>query len=256
MYVAHWLVCGHVSPHTTMPVNITVYKYAMLHNNASNLLSMSVQAICQNFLETLRVLPIFLSELFAHLFLHLWPPNMWLFWPLSTCEMLCEPGGPIKHENALFSAWRPPPENEGSRKDDSIIALQHLILAWRAAFWERFHSSLISPLETGWLIGWMSSFLPKRDSRASPATCSSLCGALPGSFKRTSLVFLSSFNECWNILMTFSVMCDVLTFLTKWLWTRMHSQPKSPEVLAGSIFMWGGAEGFIFCCLDDHVVPF
>lgn len=136
------------------------------------------------------------------------------------------------------------------------VALQHLISAWRAAFWERFHSSLISPQETGWLIGWMSSFLPKRDSRASPATRSSLRGALPGSFKRTSLVFLSSFNECWNILMTFSVMCDVLTFLTKWLWTHMHSQPKSPEVLAGSIFMWGGAEGFIFCCLDDHVVPF
>lgn len=38
------------------------------------------------------------------------------------------------------------------------VAYQRLTSAWRVAFRGRFHGSLISPLETGWLIGWKSSF--------------------------------------------------------------------------------------------------
>lgn len=81
----------HVSHQMTLQTTHNhLYKDATPHTNTSNLLSTSVQAICQNLLEPLRALPACLSELFAHLFLHLWPPNMWLFWPLSTCERLCE----------------------------------------------------------------------------------------------------------------------------------------------------------------------
>lgn len=195
------------SVHTTMPLNIKMYKYATPHTNY--LLSMSIQAICQNFLETLRVLPICLSELFAHLFLHLWPANMWHFWALSTCEMLCEPRGPIKHENALFSAWWPPPESEGSQKDDSIsgIAASHLGM-------EGCIQRTFSHLTTGdWLLDRVDAeCLPKSTSRASPAPHSSLPrGACEAASKEEVwCAWALSINTgvyLWHLLIIWKIVC-------------------------------------------------
>lgn len=75
------------------------------------------------------------------------------------------------------------------------VALQRLTLAWRVAFRGR---SLISLLETGCLIGWMSSVY-----QSQPVGRRQLHTLLRGSFERGSLVCLSSFNQCWSILMTF-----------------------------------------------------
>lgn len=175
--------------------------------------------------------PIASQKLFAHLFLHLWPPNAWLFWALSTCEMLCEPRGPIKHENARVFSLMASSRERGIPKG-------------RFHQW-RFRGSLISSLETGWLIGWRSSVYQSLTVGSHQLHTLLLwshrepCGACQAAWKEeiwcagapsiNAGIFLWHFQLCGKLCVS-----DVLTFLIKWLWTFRHSQSKSPEVWARS----------------------
>lgn len=142
-----------------------------------------------------------LRSIFAHLFLHLWPPNMWLFWPLSTCDALWA-RGPNQAWKCCFQLEGLLQRARDPKRTIPSVALQ---LAFTSVAF-----SLISPLEAGWLIRWMSSVyqsLTVERLRSSALVSQRVTCYLPGSFKIGSLICPSSFSQCWNILMTWGRLC-------------------------------------------------
>lgn len=227
----------HLSPYTAMPVNMTVYKYAMLHTNTSSLLSMSIQAICQNFFQTLRVL-LFASQNCLHTCLCICGHQIccsYGSWVLARCSVSQGAQSSMKmlyfRIDGLLQRARDPERMIPS------VAFQRLTSAWRVAFRGRFHGSLIfSHLNGDWLIDWVDvQCLPTSDSRVSTASGSSALVSQRGACQVTSEedvpeLFQSMLEYSYDIF-NYMENCvfDVLTFLTKWLWRCTQSQPKSPD---------------------------
>lgn len=129
------------------------------------------------------------------------------------------------------------------------VALQCHTSAWRVAFRGWFSSSVYQSLTVGRC--WLHNLLiwshrePRvacQPARREQVWCTWALSINAG-------IFLWHFQLCGKSC----VWCiDIFFFWTKGPWTCAYCQPESPEVLAGSIFMWGGAAGFIFWCLDEH----